>query len=198
MVMEQQMTKARIRAGQQRTAERCSRSRAACATRNTRVRLLSAVAAGAAAAAVAGCGAVTAPGPGAAAPAASASRHPSPAASRPGQSASAAPASRPASAAKIAVTITVRGMPGAAPKRWTLRCDPPGGTHPNPVAACRALLQFWNPYLARPRRLVCPMIAASVDQADIRGLWFGHRVHKLVVDGGCDVRLWSALSPVFH
>lgn len=140
-----------------------------------RLRLIAGAAVGAAAVAVAvaGCGTTSAPG------------HP------------AAPAAAAASAAKVAVTITVRGPGGATPRRWTLQCDPPGGTHPDPAAACRVLLSEMKLVAARPGRLVCPMILANAEQATISGTWYGRQIHRVVVDGGCDIRLWTALGRIF-
>jgi Subtilisin inhibitor-like len=108
-------------------------------------------------------------------------------------------ASHPAAKPKVDLTITVRGVGGRAPRRWTLQCDPPGGTHPDPAVACRVLLRFWKPFaLEKPGHMACPMIAAGAAQAEIRGTWFGYKVDKLVAAGGCDQWLWAALGTVVH
>lgn len=165
--------------------------------RRRSARALSAAAAGLAACtaaiALAGCGTVPA-GSGAA----GTGHHASPAASGRAHSQSSASGHRHA-AAKVDLAITVRGMPGRPSRHWTLQCVPPGGTHPDAVRACRALLRSWHPLeLQRRHRMECPMIAQTSGQAEISGTWFGHKVHRLVVNGGCDIGLWAELGPVFH
>jgi hypothetical protein len=148
-----------------------------------------------AALAVAGCGAATSGGAAATGGGGAHSRTPaqgvSTAPGGTGASARATPAS------KVAVTITIRIGHGM-PKRWTLRCQPAGGTHPDPAAACKALFAVKDPFAPQRHRLVCPMIMANAEQATISGTWFGHKVHRIVIDGGCDVGLWTELHTVFR
>lgn len=119
--------------------------------------------------AVAGCGSATAPGSGGA-----------------------------AAAPKVSLKVTVTGGPGTAPAHWTLRCDPAGGTHPDPAAACKGLLEIKKPFAPKPARMICPMIMISSKQVILTGTWFGQKVHRIVIDGGCDVSLFSQLDQVFH
>jgi hypothetical protein len=110
-------------------------------------------------------------------------------------SASSTPA---AAAAKVSLTFTITGMPGQPVRRWTLRCDPPGGTHQDPAAACAALLRMKDPFAARPRRMICPMIVASGRQIVVTGTWFGTKVHRHILDGGCDLALFGSVSKIFN
>lgn len=146
--------------------------------------------------AVAGCGTVATGGTAASGGAAHRTATGTPA---PGSTAPAGPgaSSRAAPASKVAVTITIRIGHGV-PRSSTLRCQPAGGTHPDPAAACRALLAVKDPFAPQRHRLVCPMIMANAEQATISGIWFGHKVHRIVIDGGCDIGLWTALHTVFR
>jgi hypothetical protein len=152
------------------------------AVRSREKNLLAAVSA-AAILALAGCGTATTPGGGSSASG--------------GPSASSTP-SAAAPAAKVSLTFTMTGMPGQPVQRWTLRCDPPGGTHQDPAAACAALLRMKDPFAARPRRMICPMILASGRQIVVTGNWFGTKVHRHILDGGCDLALFGSVSKIFN
>jgi hypothetical protein len=151
------------------------------AVRSREKNLLAAVSA-AAILALAGCGTATTPGGGSSASG--------------GPSASSTPSAAPA--AKVSLTFTMTGMPGQPVQRWTLRCDPPGGTHQDPAAACAALLRMKDPFAARPRRMICPMILASGRQIVVTGNWFGTKVHRHILDGGCDLALFGSVSKIFN
>jgi hypothetical protein len=58
----------------------------------------------------------------------------------------------------------------------TLRCDPPGGAHPKPSAACRLLRTVGgHPARLRPARTMCTMIYAPIT-AQITGKWHGKKI----------------------
>jgi len=136
-----------------------------------RFRLVAGAAVGAAVIALAGCG-TAASGPGAGNP--------------------------PTQAAKVSLAITVTNGPGSKPVHWTLRCDPPGGTHPDPARTCRVLLAVKDPFAPRPIHVMCPMIMESSRQAVVTGTWFGRPINRVVIDGGCDIGLWSKIGPIFY
>jgi len=143
-------------------------------TGRARLRLVAGAAVVAAVVAVAGCGLASstgAPGTGAGSP--------------------------PTQAAKVSLTITVTNGPGSKPVHWTLRCDPAGGTHPDPARTCGMLLAVKNPFAPRPIHVMCPMIMESSRQAVVTGTWFGRPVNRVVIDGGCDLGLWSKIGPIF-
>jgi Subtilisin inhibitor-like len=102
-----------------------------------------------------------------------------------------------APAAKVSLTVVVTPTPGATPKRWTLRCDPTGGTHPDAKAACRQLLAAKNPFTPIPRGIMCPMIVAGPQKARISGTFFGQHVETNFSRAGCEATRWSQLGAVF-
>ena len=110
---------------------------------------------------------------------------------------SAAGPSASAPAAKVSLTVVVTASPGATPKRWTLRCDPTGGTHPDAKDACRQLLAAKNPFAPIPRGIMCPMIAAGPQRATISGTFFGQHVASNFARTGCQATKWSQLGDVF-
>lgn len=115
-----------------------------------------------------------------------------------GSATSTSSASKPAKpAAKVSLTVVVTPTPGATPKRWTLRCDPTGGTHPHPQAACRELLDAKNPFAPIPRGIMCPMIVAGPQKATISGTFFGQPVASNFSKAGCEAARWAKLGVVF-
>ena len=115
-----------------------------------------------------------------------------------GSAASTSPAAKPAKpAAKVSLTVVVTPSPGATPKRWTLRCDPAGGTHPDAQAACRDLLDAKNPFAPIPRGIMCPMIVAGRQKATISGTFFGQHVASNFSKAGCEAARWAKLGVVF-
>jgi hypothetical protein len=110
---------------------------------------------------------------------------------------SSASASASAPAARVSLTVVVKAGPGASPQRWTLRCDPTGGTHPDAQAACHQLLAAKNPFAPIPRGIMCPMIAAGPQRATISGIFFGQHVASNFSRTGCEAARWSELGDVF-
>ena len=104
-----------------------------------------------------------------------------------------AAAARPAA---VSLVIKVTG-PGAPPRRWTLRCDPVGGTHPDAAKACRVLLHAKNPFAPMPREPMCPANAIGARTATVTGAWFGHPVDATFIQSGCGLPRWTKISQIF-
>jgi hypothetical protein len=109
-------------------------------------------------------------------------------------------AARPSAAPpKVSLNITVSAAPGRPQQHWTLTCDPTGGTHPDPAAACADLLRTGDPMIApQPKSLECPMILASPKTAVIQGRYDGRPVNTTIRDGGCGFTLWTKLGQVVN
>ena len=100
--------------------------------------------------------------------------------------------------AKVSLTFKVntgRGTPVL--KHWTLHCQPTGGSQASAATACNALLKLKNPFAPPSAAVACPMILLSNKKIVVTGTWFGTRVHRVVVDGGCDMALFSKLNKIF-
>jgi Subtilisin inhibitor-like len=108
--------------------------------------------------------------------------------------------SHAAQAAKVSLTVVVKTAPGAKPQRWTLTCDPVGGTHPNAQAACRQLLAAKNPFAPIPRGIMCPMIPAGpqTGTAQVSGTYFGKPVSgSFSQHSPCAATRWAELGVLF-
>jgi hypothetical protein len=130
---------------------------------------------------VAACGANPAPGSAPASSSASSGTH-----STAGTTAS----------AKASLTI-VTTAPGSV-HRWTLRCDPAGGTKPDAAAVCSELIAHKTIFQPSDVKVFCPMIMSNAPSYIIYGTWFGRPLHESIVDGGCDLSRWSQLHQIFN
>ncbi len=101
-------------------------------------------------------------------------------------------------APKGSLHITVQSGRARRPSHWTLTCDPAGGTHPHADAACAALLADQEPVRADRRGPKCPMILANARRSPSTGTWYGARVDRTIVDGGCTMATWSKLNQVVY
>ena len=99
-----------------------------------------------------------------------------------------------AAAARLVIEIT--SHPGAKPQRWTLTCDPVGGTHPHAREACRVLERAKNPFAPADPSMMCPPPPSS-PTATIKGTWFGHPVDATYTQNGCGLSRWRRMRPVF-
>jgi hypothetical protein len=97
--------------------------------------------------------------------------------------------------AKVALKFQVEGDAGGG-KPKTLTCDPAGGTQPAAAAACSVLLRLKNPFAPIAKEMNCPMLLRSNTKILVTGTWFGDPVHRLVVDGGCDMALFDSLKHI--
>ena len=96
-----------------------------------------------------------------------------------------------------ALTVTVVDAPGAAPRTWTLTCDPPGGDHPRPAEACAAIDAAPDPFAPVPPDRACTMIYGGPQTATVTGTWRGQRVDASYRrTDGCEIARWEALSAV--
>ncbi len=114
--------------------------------------------------------------------------------SKPAPSSGAASAPAP----KVSLDITVSTTPGAPAKHWTLKCDPAGGTHPDPAAACAVLAKAKNPFAAPPKGMMCPMIRVGTKSAVIEGTYYGRHVDAKFTPGGCDLAKWNEVGQIFN
>lgn len=101
-------------------------------------------------------------------------------------------------AAVTSLTIFVwpQGMDGPR-ERWTIRCDPAGGSHPARTAACRRLNALENPFRPVPKDAICTEIYGGPDVAIITGTFKGRRIWtQFRLRNGCEIARWKRLVPL--
>ncbi len=78
---------------------------------------------------------------------------------------------------------------------WTLSCDPAGGTHPTPAAACRVLRDHGATALPPVRKdVACTQVYGGPQRATITGTWQGKPVRSSFSRvNGCEISRWDLL-----
>lgn len=103
---------------------------------------------------------------------------------------------RPAQAPLGRLTITAKASPQAAARTVTLICEPAGGTHPAPAAACARLTGLKDPFKAPPAMRMCTKIYGGPQVATVRGTWRGGPVRaRFTRADGCEVSRWNGMGP---
>jgi hypothetical protein len=84
---------------------------------------------------------------------------------------------------------------GGDPVEASLTCDPDGGSHPNPAAACAALLEHEDALQEVPGDVACTEIYGGNQLATITG---GGVEASFSRQNGCEIARWDALAPVLE
>jgi Subtilisin inhibitor-like len=102
------------------------------------------------------------------------------------------------SAAKVSLNIVLTAGRDIAARRWTLTCEPVGGTYPDPAAACAKLTELRTILNPAPVHVMCPMIMADASSYVVYGTFLGQTVHESIPDGGCSLSRWNELKGIFN
>ena len=97
------------------------------------------------------------------------------------------------------LTISVDLGDGSAAQEWTLTCDPPGGSHPQPEAACAALTDI-DPTMFDPvpPNQACTQIFGGPETATVSGTWNGDAVDAAFArNNGCEIARWDGVAMLF-
>ena len=89
---------------------------------------------------------------------------------------------------QLTISFWREGRGTDAPERWTLRCNPAGGTLPRAAAVCRQLDALAKPFAPIRRNLVCTDQYGGPQQALITGMHKGNRVWTVIgMRNGCEI-----------
>jgi len=101
----------------------------------------------------------------------------------------------PASASdQLRVTYWAQGRERGTPQRWTLRCEPAGGTLPRAAAACTRLARMRAPFEPIPRDSACTQIYGGPQEAVVAGTYAGRRIWiRLSRTDGCEISRFDRL-----
>jgi hypothetical protein len=95
------------------------------------------------------------------------------------------------------LTISVSADEGAAPMTYALTCDPPGGDHPNPQAACETLGSLEAPFALAPAGALCTQVYGGPQTATVTGTLDGEEVTAMFSrTDGCEIARWDSLVDV--
>jgi hypothetical protein len=100
---------------------------------------------------------------------------------------------------ELRIAVWAKGRDsGLPPKRWTLRCNPAGGTLPSPVQACARLLANLTAVKPVPPETVCTQIYGGPQEALVSGTLRGRRVWvRFNRRNGCEIARWNRLRSLF-
>lgn len=96
--------------------------------------------------------------------------------------------------------LTVEQTAGGSTQTWSLTCDPPGGDHPDPEAACADLdarAETSDPFAPLPEDRICTEQYGGDQTARVYGTFRGAPVDVALsrVDG-CRIAQWDAFGAV--
>lgn len=110
------------------------------------------------------------------------------------------PAGDPAGPPDTSLTIVVNTGTAEGAVEWTLTCDPPGGTHPDPDAACATLAEVDSAVLEPvPPDQRCTQIFGGPETATVTGELRGERLRaEFARNNGCEINRWDTLVDVLQ
>lgn len=78
------------------------------------------------------------------------------------------------------------------PTTYRLKCDPPGGTFPNPEEACKKLDELDQPFAETPDDAMCTEQFGDEQVASINGVYRDETVNaRFSRDDGCEIARWD-------
>lgn len=90
------------------------------------------------------------------------------------------------------LTVVVTSGPGKGERTYTLLCDPPGGDHPDPEAACRDLAAMPDPFSPVPVDAMCTQVYGGPQTATVTGTFRGEPVDaRFSRTDGCQIARWD-------
>lgn len=107
--------------------------------------------------------------------------------------------SRSAVPAAAGLTVEVDATGEGATETWTLTCDPTGGTHPDPQAACLVLGTAEGRAALEPVPMdtACTQLWGGPQTAHVTGTLDGQAVDATFSrSDGCQIARWDALEPL--
>jgi hypothetical protein len=103
------------------------------------------------------------------------------------------------SSGETALTITLVSDEGVDPETFKLKCDPPGGDHPQAAEACKALdaagADVFKP-VAKDQ--MCTDLYGGPQTATVTGTYKGEKVDaEFNRTNGCEIDRWEQLGTTF-
>lgn len=90
------------------------------------------------------------------------------------------------------LTIKVSAGRGSGERTYSLVCDPAGGDHPDPEAACRLLSELKDPFAPVPPDAMCTEIYGGPQTATVTGTFRGEPVNaQFSRTDGCQIARWD-------
>lgn len=102
------------------------------------------------------------------------------------------PGSGATQAGTTELTIAVSAGRGRGERTYSLVCEPAGGDHPDPEAACRLLSELEDPFAPVPPDAMCAEIYGGPQTATVTGTLRGEPVNaEFSRTDGCQIARWD-------
>jgi hypothetical protein len=93
------------------------------------------------------------------------------------------------------LVVSYKQTPQSQIQKWTLKCNPTGGTLPQAKNACKQLLKIAQPFAAPDPDQMCSQIFESEEVATVKGSWKGKKISaKYSKTNSCEIARWAALK----
>jgi len=100
--------------------------------------------------------------------------------------------------ASTSLHISVSNTGDLMARTYTLRCNPVGGTLPQPASACRRLTQLRAPFTPTPEGTACSEIYGGPRIAFVRGRFRGRSISTTFNRrDGCEIARWNRVRFLF-
>lgn len=108
------------------------------------------------------------------------------------------PGTDPGTTAGTELVITLDESGSGSTRTFTLTCDPVGGDHPDPEAACATLADAGaGAFAPVPRDVACTDLWGGPQVATVRGTVDGQAVQaRFDRTNGCEISRWDTVAPL--
>jgi hypothetical protein len=108
------------------------------------------------------------------------------------------PETLPPADTELVVRVWQQGDLRKQPLRWTLTCEPTGGTLPRPARACEQLLALDDPFAPVLPDTACTEIYGGPQVAEVSGKLRGRAVlARFSRSNGCQIDRWERVGLLF-
>ena len=99
---------------------------------------------------------------------------------------------------ELTISVWPEGKQAGEARTWTLSCDPPQGSHPDPEDACRRLALLDDPFVPVPPDMVCTAIYGGPAVAEVSGNHAGKSLDASFDRiNGCEIDRWERHAFLF-
>ena len=104
-------------------------------------------------------------------------------------------ANEPSQPATASLTVELDPGEGKATSSWDLECSPPGGSLPDPAAACTALSGETDPFRGPPADAACTEIYGGPARLHVTGTLAGQPVDATFTRAdGCQIERYDSVT----
>jgi hypothetical protein len=93
------------------------------------------------------------------------------------------------------LVVIYKQSPQSEIQKWSLKCNPAGGTLQKAKTACNRLLKIANPFAHADPDQMCTELYGGDEVATVTGRWKGKKVSATFSKkDGCEIARWEALK----